>query len=236
MQNRYTGDIGDYGKLGLLRSFRGLSIGVNWYLVPDERHNEDGMFISYLHKPGCGLPDSELYDALRQIVEAGDRRVGALEEAGLLQAAYYSDILDFTGLNRAERAARRGEWHRQALNRLNGCSIVFLDPDNGLMVPSAEGTRRAGKYVEPDEIADYYRQGSSVIYYQHKARYADGHYMRKHAQILALCPGSTGLGLKFTKTSIRYYFFVLRPEHAAAVEASVAGMTPWRDYFHRLLF
>ena len=33
MQNRYTGDIGDFGKLGLLRqlSRTGLSIGVNWY-------------------------------------------------------------------------------------------------------------------------------------------------------------------------------------------------------------
>ena len=39
MQNRYTGDIGDFGKLGLLRQLRqtGLSIGVNWYLTPDER-------------------------------------------------------------------------------------------------------------------------------------------------------------------------------------------------------
>ena len=37
MQNRYTGDIGDFGKLGLLRQLgrTGLSIGVNWYLTLD---------------------------------------------------------------------------------------------------------------------------------------------------------------------------------------------------------
>ena len=37
MQDRYAGDIGDYGKLGLLRSLSrtGLRIGVNWYLTPD---------------------------------------------------------------------------------------------------------------------------------------------------------------------------------------------------------
>ena len=33
MQDRYAGDIGDFGKFGLLRalSSAGLSIGVNWY-------------------------------------------------------------------------------------------------------------------------------------------------------------------------------------------------------------
>ena len=32
MQNKYVGDIGDYGKLGLLRKLRaaGVTIGVNW--------------------------------------------------------------------------------------------------------------------------------------------------------------------------------------------------------------
>ena len=38
MQDRYTGDIGDFGKLGLLRVLQaqGLTIGVNWYLTPDK--------------------------------------------------------------------------------------------------------------------------------------------------------------------------------------------------------
>ncbi len=44
MQNRYTGDIGDFSKLGLLRVLHAarLSIGLNWYLTPDETHNNDG--------------------------------------------------------------------------------------------------------------------------------------------------------------------------------------------------
>ena len=46
MQNRYTGDIGDFGKLGLLRqiSEAEFSIGVNWYLTPDESHNGEAKF------------------------------------------------------------------------------------------------------------------------------------------------------------------------------------------------
>ncbi|MBR3160975.1 MAG: hypothetical protein IKF14_17965 [Atopobiaceae bacterium] len=50
MLNRYTGDIGDYSKLGLLRALRsaGFLIGLNWYLTPDETHNSDGRHVGYL--------------------------------------------------------------------------------------------------------------------------------------------------------------------------------------------
>ena len=35
MQDRYAGDIGDFGKIALLQQIRekGLTIGVNWYKV-----------------------------------------------------------------------------------------------------------------------------------------------------------------------------------------------------------
>ena len=50
MQDRYTGDIGDFSKLGVLRALQnaGLSIGLNWYLTPDETHNSDGRHVNYL--------------------------------------------------------------------------------------------------------------------------------------------------------------------------------------------
>lgn len=52
MQDRYAGDIGDFGKLGLLRQFAsaGLSVGINCYHTPDEAHNSDGLHIGYLQK------------------------------------------------------------------------------------------------------------------------------------------------------------------------------------------
>lgn len=43
MQDRYTGDIGDFAKYGLLRYILDrvdMTLGINWYLVPDEAHNE----------------------------------------------------------------------------------------------------------------------------------------------------------------------------------------------------
>jgi hypothetical protein len=51
MQDRYSGDVGDFGKFGLLRHILNgsqLKLGINWYLFPNEDHNEDGRFINYL--------------------------------------------------------------------------------------------------------------------------------------------------------------------------------------------
>ena len=53
MKNQYVGDIGDYGKYGLLRFLaeRGIQIGVNWYLTKDEKNKlGDGKFTDYLEQ------------------------------------------------------------------------------------------------------------------------------------------------------------------------------------------
>jgi len=61
MQNRYVGDIGDFGKYHLLKILSqgngldnggNLVLGVVWYLVPNENHNGDGKHIRYLQKSG----------------------------------------------------------------------------------------------------------------------------------------------------------------------------------------
>ena len=66
MQNRYFGDVGDFGKYGLLRKInnKGLKLGVNWYLVKDEGHNDDGKHITYLQKSDYALCDLKLFEKL----------------------------------------------------------------------------------------------------------------------------------------------------------------------------
>ena len=61
-----------------------------------------------------------------------------------------------------------------------GRDIAFVDPDNGLIAPSAAGRPKEIKYVLRDELASYYSQGSSVVYYQHKARRKDDFYVKQH--------------------------------------------------------
>ena len=240
MQNRYAGDIGDYGKLGLLRALHteGLSVGVNWYLVPDENHNKDGRYVQYLSNETYRYCDEPLWLTLKHIVESEQRTVASLENGNILQAAFFSKPLAFQGKPRPEREQVRKRWHGEALTCLADADIVFVDPDNGLMVPSAAGTPKANKYVLVQELADYYAQGASVVYYQHKARKRDVFYIEQHQRLLECDDfgGATGFGLKFLPTSQRYYFFILQHRHRPIVQNCVENMSgnAWKDFFYRL--
>ena len=237
MQNRYTGDIGDFGKIGLLRAlqFSGLSIGVNWYLVPDEGHNADGKFTQYDDIRSC---DEPLWHELRRIVETGRRKVSCLENERILKACFFSAILDYAGLTKPERIAIRSEWHRKALDCLSGMDLIFADPDNGLLVPSSVGTSRDNKYVKPEELRDYYMQGASVVYYQHKARRSDDFYFDQHRQIVRSITGTDdlGFGLKFRRTSQRFFFFIVQPSHKAIIALVIQQMlsSEWKSCFEAL--
>lgn len=241
MQDRYTGDIGDFGKLGLLRQLAstGLSIGVNWYRTPDETHNSDGLHIGYLQKQEFRFCDPALWSALGQIVSSGKREITALEQSDILNATYFRRLLDSSSGDKIARQAVRMDWHRQALQALHGCDIVFVDPDNGLMVPSAEDTAKSNKFVLPNELAEYYLAGASIIYYQHKARRTDEFYIDQHRQLVSsgAFPGATSLGLKFIKTSLRYYFCAIHPEHEKAFTTCVQQMmqSPWQYCFEHIL-
>ena len=118
MQNRYVGDIGDFGKLGLLRvlNSNGLSIGVNWYLTDDESHNGDGRHVGYLAKTGYRDCDEALWYALKHIVASNQRETAAIERSGILTATYYSIPIDCACKNKAERLEQRKIWHMSALS------------------------------------------------------------------------------------------------------------------------
>ena len=235
MQNRYTGDIGDFGKIGLLRKIQasGLSVGINWYLVPDEIHNSDGRHVQYLEKENYRQCDELLWLELKNIVDSGKRGVSALQNPRILKAKYYSEPLDLSGKSKPERALTREVWHKKALCTLCGLDIVFFDPDNGLIVPSASGTNKENKFVKPNELLDFFQQGSSIIYYQHKARRPDSFYSNQHLQLAKSFKGSCIFGLKFKKTSQRYYFFIVQPSHREAVFEAINKMlsSPWKNCF-----
>lgn len=237
MQNRYAGDIGDFGKLGLLRVLRssGMSIGVNWYLVPNETHNSDGSIVDYLKYRQC---DESLWQGLREIIDSGDRSVDSLEDEGILQATFFSECLDFRGVKKRDRISLREEWFQRSLFSMAGSDLVFVDPDNGLIVPSKVGTTKENKYVTPEELTAYYAQGSSLVYYQHKARYKDPFYVQQLKSLVcdARFPEATGIALKFVRSQVRYFLFLVQPRHKETVEKAIENMleTAWNDCFVRL--
>ena len=161
-----------------------------------------------------------------------------MERDDILQATFFSDCLDFKGMGKAKRTALRSEWFAKSLDVMAEKDIVCVDPDNGLVVPSAVGKPKENKYVLPEELASYFAQGSTVVYYQHKARYKDEHYTRQLEELLGRedLLGASGLALKFESVSQRYYLFIIQPTHKEAIEKAVKDMlsTAWGKHFRQL--
>jgi len=179
MQDRYTGDIGDYIKYGLLRALaKGRRLGVAWYLFPDEAHNADGRHIDYLQDVGrWRSSDPALYDALKGIVQSGRRKVSDIEESGVLQDARFSgELLNASDLTPAQRRNWRASWFENVQKDLQGCDVVFADPDNGLCDDEKfrPGRKKDWKRIPLSE-ARTLAAGKTAVIYHHNSRYPGGH-------------------------------------------------------------
>ncbi len=241
MQDRYTGDIGDFAKLGLLRRLSadmGLRLGVNWYLYPDEDHNRDGRHIEYLDDAAFADCDPELWQRLRDIVRRGDRHCAALEQ-GLLPAntQFYRESLDFHDVAGGKaRAAVRMRWHECALEAMQPVRMVFLDPDNGLATRSVKGgSLKAGKYVFWHELVDYASCMDVVILYQHFHRH--GTHRQQMESLLMRLKGleeeyQTTI-LRFRARSPRAFVIICRKGFYDRLQASIREFlaSSWRKHW-----
>jgi hypothetical protein len=192
VQDRYAGDLGDFLKLGLLRWLVAPSfdapphrLGVVWYLAPDESHNADGKHVTYLD-PGSAAGqqlrplDPDLYDCLAAMVAGGVRSVAQLETFGVLPAGSrtFGEVLQFGDLAPGARSARidrRRAWMCGALRATRDCSLVFVDPDNGLRrsdhsMPSHRA--KSEKHAYLDELRAFVDRGQSLVAYHHADRSA----------------------------------------------------------------
>lgn len=155
MQDRYAGDIGDFVKFALLRALApDHKLGVAWWLFPDEGHNGDGRHVGYLQRPDQWRAyDPDLYDSLIAVVSSGARRVQALQAAALIPHAVYADEVIPTSGTPAQRSAARAAWFRRVQEAVTGCSIVFVDPDNGLETANfSPGALAGGKCIALAEV------------------------------------------------------------------------------------
>lgn len=236
MQNRYAGDVGDFGKLGMLRCIEknGIRVGVNWYLVGDESHNNDGKHIGYLKdKKYCGC-DDELLERLAGMLAQNVRTVLELEKLDLLETKkYYHERLCEP---RKQDGIKREEWHQNALAHMGGCDLVFLDPDNGLLTKSVgRGSDKSIKYVLPEEIIDYYKNGHSVVFYSHRTREKLEVYLKRFEKLFAAdeFEAATIKGISFKRGTVRDYFFILHKEHASKIEQAIGEITggKWSKHF-----
>ncbi len=217
MKNQYIGDVGDYGKYGLLHFLNdsGIETGVNWYLTPDDG-TTDGKYLDYLHDDRMRIYDPEVFDAMKKIAFQKGKSISAIEQEKFLDGiCYYNRVMDLTGLQWRERAYARQAWHEGAMQALQNAALVFADPDMGLSVQQKPTLKYAQKYILPSEIADYYERGQQVMYYHHRSRANTEGWMTEKQQIRSYLPDAKLLAVSFHRWSSRTYIFVVHEEQYA---------------------
>ena len=203
MKNQYVADAGDYGKYGLLRYLieKGIRVGVNWYLTPDDRSNDGKKRIAEKD----WKYDPELFDALIDIFENSDKSVEMIESSGLLPGTqFYHEIV-----NCSDRSA----WHANALKTLDEAELVFCDPDNGTIGAKKLSAKDSDKYITPAEIVDYYKAGHDVVYYCQKARRTWDAWIKTKNEMTEYLPDAKLHVLTYHRGTQRSYIFVIHPEH-----------------------
>ena len=229
MQDRYVGDIGDYGKIGLLKELRsqGLSIAVNWYLVEniDIEKDADGTFKQedgkYLIPEKLKLCDPTLAGILTEIALSDNRSVKELQQADLISdAVYFDEPVPMDG---------RSDWHYRALEKLKNTDIVFVDSDNGLLVKSVgKKSAKSVKYTFYEEVRDYLHRGQSVLIYNHRSRKQESKYFYEICLKLREVTGIAETEISkitFPRYSVRDYLAVPASiEHRKKIEAAFEKM------------
>ena len=237
MQDNYIGDIGDYGKYGLLRNVcaEKMSLAVNWYQVVPTKSGkqDDGKYTDYLSKPHIYRSyDPALFDCLHKIVlQERNRTIKRIEQADLFPADFFSEPL----------GRDRTAWHARALEKTKNAKVVFLDPDNGLETARMHQTNDATeKHVKWAELKDCYDRGQNVILYQHRPQMTAKslciyNVMQfQHSYLFADCVKL----LEFPKYTNRFYFMFLHQRDKGTFDRICRAVTDnWgkSDFCHEIL-
>jgi hypothetical protein len=161
MQHQFVGDIGDFGKVALLRHLMpGRRLAVCWYLTGDERQSKHReKYFDYLQRPDeFRHLAPEIFDALTDIVGNAHRRsrgVLALEASGLLEGAR------FHRKEVPKTVSLRRRWADELVEAVGDADLIFLDPDNGM-----QGARLSPKHVALSEIATLRRAARTLVFLQ----------------------------------------------------------------------
>jgi hypothetical protein len=226
-----VGDVGDFGKYGLLRALcaHDFSLGVVWYLVPDEGGDGNGAHVGYLDPRPTNLRrfrncDPALYDALGEIVHNGTRSVRGIRERAILPpgTVFYEEPLSFDGMPGIGPAAtkarleHRSDWGRGAVEATQECDVVFADPDNGLESGTLRHHRRGPKFAYYDELAPYLDRGQSLVVYHHLHRsYPTREQVRERLAQVGERLGEEPFALLYKRGSPRAFFVVPSMVHAS---------------------
>jgi hypothetical protein len=105
----------------------------------------------------------ELFDGLADTLQANSApRVSLIEGSGLLPGSrFYSAVVP-------DVRPKRDLWRQGLMESTSGVDLVFVDPDNGIEIPSKPlGRKDSSKYITWSEVEQIWETGCSVLIYQH---------------------------------------------------------------------
>lgn len=226
MQDRYSADVGDFGKFHLLRFFllnSTFNLSQLWYMYPDESHNNDGLYINYFEKVK-GM-DSELEEKFKDI-SLNNRNAKALEDAKLLKNIKY--FRQFVNENARDNLEYRKSWFKKAFEFSKNSDFIAVDPDNGIATKlkkknekkdidiqsfdDFKGKTKAGKYIFEDEIEELYKTSKCLIIYHHLNRTMAHDKQIEILKVKLEIKYKKVIAIKHKPYSPRVYFFVCRDE------------------------
>jgi hypothetical protein len=250
MQNRYVGDVGDFLKYGFLNFlFQNQSaspkfkLGVNWYLVPNEKNKADGKYTDYL-KPENRFSkklqecNPKLYRQMKEIVFVKKKRnIAEIEKGNVLPRGtiFYSEPIGYDNMSRTA-------WHQAALEKLEKVDVVFLDPDNGIeTVKMYSAGEISPKHALFQETVDYYERGQSVIIYNHKSRQKEEIYQERFKELKRKLESSPGKAayiyiLRANRYTVRDFVFLVQRKHEKRIKKLISSFMTmeWKEHFTRL--
>ena len=264
MQNRYCGDVGDFGKFGLLRFLSGvtdsspepcLRVGLVWHLHHDEKHppgnkvkiSADGRHISYLRRTAqedraeyrnC---DVELWESMRDLVYRDGRCVHCAENGNLLpdDTVFFTDMLNFfESMRRPLREQVRAAWIRGALRATEGVDIVMFDPDNGLGNDRNKFKKDGTKYAFLSDLKEFWERNQSLVVYHHMNQgKTASNQTREFADVLEGEFGVEPIPMLFSRGTSRVFFVIPQPDrNGEVIEDRIERMltTGWARHFERV--
>ena len=243
MQDRFVGDIGDFGKYRLLRVLTGLypalpeddrlSLGVVWYRNegakggPNEGQNVGYLFDSQ-RAPLFNDLDPDLFSCLKDIV-CNKRNLEAIEASNILgkseEALFYKNCVP-------KEQTEREKWFNDALDHIEDKDIVFLDPDTGIIPKFPKDCRKHIFLPEVDKIVNSERC-QTIIAYQHYGRDPKGceSQMQQWRAATRKFTGST----RVLSTSQRAFIILPAKDHVERINDRLRELTQlWSKYFFQL--
>jgi hypothetical protein len=131
-----------------------------------------------------------------------------------------------------DEATSRVAYFSEAWDRVRGVPLLFLDPDNGLEVPSVRyGGKNSGKYLYWHEAEEAFARGHSLVIYQHFPHEKRETFVQRLEKEVRHRLGEASV--EAYRTAQVVFLIAMRPEHADAVsKASEMVARRWEGQIH----